>query len=191
MRALFEIRRLAVLNREDTRPPTSLTVAQEGWLHKTRLRLPLSLVPFEDGVHAKRAAGRITLVQRFPAGHAPVFDVPISVGFKLELRLFFKRSLRTRAWASVGNLLVRTRQGLAKVSFEVKVGYKVERAFVQVAQVSPDPTPYPLPVYPLRYQRPPEAPPMVTFPPTTEPPCDFRVRHLVDLMLKPVDDDND
>lgn len=180
-----------MLNREDARPPTRLTVAQKGWFHLTRLQVPLSLVPLEDGVHATRATGKITLVQKFPAGRGPVFDTRTRGSFTLELRLCTKGRLRTRAWASVGDLLSRTKQGLAKVSFEVKTGRKVEKAFVQVAQVSPDPTPDPPPVHPLRYRHPLEVPPFVTFPPPTKPPSLFQVKQLVDAMLGPSTDNTD
>lgn len=191
MRGVFEIRIIAVLNREDAQPPTRLTVAYKGWFYLKRLQVPLALVPLDDSVHATRAAGKITLVQKFPAGRGPVFDTRIRGGLTLELRLSTRWCLRTRGWVTVDDLLSRTKQGLAKIPFEVKMGGKVEKAFVQVAQVSPEVTPDPHPTYPLRFLRPHEVTPYVTFPPQTRPPSTFQVKQLVDAMLGPPTDKTD
>lgn len=191
MRAVFEIRLIAVLNCEDAQPPTRLTVAYQSWLHMRRLQVALALVPLEDGVHATRAAGKITLVQKFPAGRGPVFSTRIRGGLRLELRLSTRWCLRTRGWATVDDLLSRTKQGLAKIPFEVRTGRRVEKAFVQVAQVSPEVTPDPESVYPLRFLRPREVSPYVTFPPQTRPPSTFQVKQLVDAMLGPPTDKTD
>lgn len=191
MRAVLEIRIIAVLNREDAQPPTRLAVAYKGWFHMKRMQVPLALVPLNDSVHATRAAGKITLVQRFPAGRGPVFTTRIRGGLTLELRLSTRWCLRTRGWAIVDDLLSRTKQGLAKIPFEVRMGSKVEKAFVQVAQVSPEVTPDPHTIYPLRFLRPRDVTPYVTFPPQTRPPSTFQVKQLVDAMLGPPTDKTD
>ncbi|MPD03227.1 hypothetical protein E2C01_098852 [Portunus trituberculatus] len=46
-----------------------------------------------------------------------------------------------------------TAERLLKVAFDVKVGGKVERGFLVVAQTSPTPTPPPAPVYPVGHKR--------------------------------------
>lgn len=191
MRAVFEIRSITVLNRKDARPPTRLTVAQKGWFHLTRLKVFLTLTPLEDSVHATRAPGNITLVQKFIAGRAPAFNTRTRSSFTLELQLWGKGRLRTRAWATVGDLLEHTKHVLAWVPFEVKVGRKVEKAFVQVAQVSPVPTPDPPPGYPLRCSHSTDVIPSFIFPPPSAPPTAHQVKQLVDAIYGPSADKTD
>lgn len=191
MLAAFEIRSIAVLNREDARPPARLTVTYKGCYPLKRLQVPLALVPLNDGVHATRAAGKISLVQKFPAGRGPVFRTRIRGILTLELRLSTKWWLRARAWVSVDDLLSRTKQGLVKLPFDEKKGHKVEKAFVQVVQVSPDSNPGVQLVYPLRFLPPIEVSPYVTFPPQTGAPSAFHVKQLVDAMLGPLTDKTD
>lgn len=187
----LEILRLAVFNKEDARPPTKLTVSYKGWWHTPLLHVPLAMEPLRDGVHATRKDGKITLVQRFASGKAPTFRVKGSStsSSKLVIRLYSRRSLRTRAQVEVGHLVSGTAERLTKVDFEVKIGGKVERGFLVVGQLSPLPTPPPPPVYPVGHKR--VSSPGVqecSFPVGEYEPSQARLEHLVQEMSGPMPD---
>ena len=136
MKTELEILGVAVFNREDAAPPTELTVSYKGWWHMTRLHLHLALEPLSDGVDITRKAGNMTLIQRFPSGKAPTFRVK-GRSRQLEFRLYAGSSLRTRAKVTVGDLAASTTERVVKVPFEEKVGGKVAKAFLSVAQIAP------------------------------------------------------
>ncbi|MPC18504.1 hypothetical protein E2C01_011389 [Portunus trituberculatus] len=188
MKACLEILRVAVLNKEDARTPTKLTVSYKGWWHTPLLHVPLAMEPLRDGVYATRKCGKITLVQRFASGKAPTFSVK-GRSSKLVIRLYAKRTLRTRAQVEVGQLVCGTAERLLKVPFEVKVGGKVEKAFLVVAQTSPVATPPPPPIYPVGHKRLSSPPvPRCTFPLGEYEPSQARLKLLVEEMSGPMPD---
>ncbi|XP_063863406.1 uncharacterized protein LOC135102310 [Scylla paramamosain] len=188
MKACLEILRVAVLNKEDARTPTQLTVSYKGWWHTPLLHVPLAMEPLRDGVHATRKGGKIALVQRFASGKAPTFRVK-GRSSKLEIRLYARRTLRTRVQVEVGHLVCGTAERLLKVPFEVKVGGKVEKAFLVVAQTSPVPTPPPPPIYPVGHKRLSSPPvPKCSFPLGEYEPSQARLKFLVQEMYGPMPD---
>ena len=140
MKTKLEIVRVDVINKYDAQPPSKLTVSYQGWWHLTKLHVPLALEVLKDGSQPAKKPGQINLVQRFPNGKAPTFRVK-GRNSLLEFRLYARRSLRTRAEVSVGDLVSCTSQGVAKVPFPEKVDGKVAKAFLSVAQMAPFATP--------------------------------------------------
>ena len=152
MKAWLKIVGVEVLNKEDATTPTKLTVSYRGWWHSPMLHVPLATAPLCDTIHTTPKDGKITLIQQFQETMAPMFRVK-GRNSKLVIRLYAGHSLRTRAKVTVGDLVSATAQRLVKVPFEEIKGEKVEKAFLSVLQSSPDKTPPPPPVQPLRYNQ--------------------------------------
>ena len=169
---------MAVFNKEDARAPTRLVVSYKGWWRLPMLQVPLALTPLRDGVHATKKDGKITLVQRFQSGRAPTFHVK-GRDKQLVLELCAGARRRTRALVHVGDLVSGTASSVVKVPFEVRLGGKVEKAFLTVAQLSPVSTPPPPPVYPVGYKRGANHVPHVTFPLGDHVPSPARLQFLV------------
>ena len=170
-----------MVNREDAKAPTKLFVSYKGWWRLPLLRVPLALAPLDDGVSATRKDGKVTLIQRFESGRAPTLRVA-GRSSQLVLELCAGLRLRTRAVVRVGDLVSATAPGVVEVPFQVKVGGKVEDAFVTVAQVSPVPTPAPPSVCSAGHRRAPSPAPRVIFPLGEYQPSAARLQHLVQEM---------
>ena len=178
MKAWLKILRVAVFNKEDARTPTKLTVSYRGWWHSPLLHVPLATEPLRDGIHATRKDGKITLIQRFPETTAPMFRVK-GRNSKLVIRLYAGHSLRTQAKVTVEDLVSATAERVVKVPFEEIKGGKVEKAFLSVIQSSPNPTPAPPSVHPLRNNVVADPYPRYTFPVGDYEPNQARLKFLV------------
>ena len=179
----IEIRRLVVVNREDAKPPSTLTLSHKGWWHLTKLHVPLALVAW------RRAAGKVTLQQEFPRGHGPRVAVK-GRGRMLQLRLYAGRRLRTQREVTVGDFVPRFSECVAEVAFDYKEDGKVQSAFLEVEAITPPPAPPLPPECSVRFYPPNNPAPLVTFPPPSDP-SPARIKELVEAMYGPPTDHTD
>ncbi len=186
MYSVLQISRVVVVKREDTRSPTMLTVAYKGWWQTPKVHLRLALDPV-------RGAGRCELQQRFSRGRGPMLRVKGPTR-KLVARLYAGQSLRTQAEITLGDLLSRTAQGVTQVPFHVKEGGKIEEAFIEVEQISPNPTPLPPqpPLLPMtfRFLSQDVPPGQIVLPPARDP-TPHRLKQMVDEMYGRATDKTD
>ena len=168
-----------------------LTVAYKGWWQTPKVHLRLALDPVPQCAEHLHETGKCELQQRFPRGRGPMLRVkgPTRI---LVVRLYVGGSLRTKGKITLGDLLSCTAEGITQVPFETKEGDKVEKAFVEMEQISPNPTPLPPPLVPMTFKFLSQdiSPGQLTFPPAREP-TPFRLKQLVEDMCGPPADKTD
>ncbi|MPC73218.1 hypothetical protein E2C01_067540 [Portunus trituberculatus] len=191
MHSVLQISRVVIVKSMDTRSPTMVTVAYKGWWQtpKVHLRLTLDLVP--KYARQLRGEGKCELQQRFSRGRGPMLRVKGPTK-KLVVRLYKGGNLKTQAEITLGDLLSRTAEGVTQIPFKLEEGGKIEKAFVEMEQISPNPTPLPPPLLPITFKFLSRdiSPGETVFPPAQEP-TPFRLMQLVGDMYGPVTDKTD
>ena len=191
MHSVLQISRVVIVKREDTSSPTMLTVGYKGWWQTPKVHLRLVLDPVPKHAQQQREAGMCDLQQRFSRGRGPMLRVKGHTR-KLVMRLYKGRNLKTQAEINLGELLSRTAEGVTQIPFELQEGGKIQKAFIEMEQISPNPTPLPPPLLPLSFKFLSRdiSPGETMFPPAREP-TPFRLKQLMKDTYGPVTDTTD
>ncbi|MPC58697.1 hypothetical protein E2C01_052704 [Portunus trituberculatus] len=191
MHSVLQISRVVIVKRVNTRSPTMVTVAYKGWWQTPKVHLRLTLDPVPKYARQLRGEGKCELQQRFSRGRGPMLRVKGPTK-KLVVRLYKGGSLKTQAEITLGDLLSRTAEGVTQIPFKLEEEGKIEKAFVEMEQISPNPTPLPPPLLPITFKFLSRdiSPGDTLFPPAREP-TPFRLKQLVGDMYGPVTDRTD
>ncbi|MPC69067.1 hypothetical protein E2C01_063281 [Portunus trituberculatus] len=191
MHSVLQISRVVIVKRVDTRSPTMVTVAYKGWWQTPKVHLRLTLDPVPKYARQLREEGKCELQQRFSRGRGPMLRVKGRTK-KLVVRLYKGGSLKTQAEITLGDLLSSTAEGVTQIPFKLEEGGKLEKAFVEMEQISPNPTPLPPPLLPITFKFLSRdiSPGETMFPPAREP-TPFRLKQLMGDMYGPVTDKTD
>ncbi|MPC73243.1 hypothetical protein E2C01_067565 [Portunus trituberculatus] len=191
MHSVLQISRVVIVKCVNTRSPTMVTVAYKGWWQTPKVHLRLTLDPVPKYARQLGGEGKCELQQRFSRGRGPMLRVK-GVTKKLVVRLYKGGSLKTKAEIILGDLLSRTAEGVMQIPFKLEEGGKIEKAFVEMEQISPNPTPLPPPLLPITFKFLSQdiSPGETMFPPAREP-TPFRLKQLMEDMYGPVTDRTD
>ncbi|MPC47217.1 hypothetical protein E2C01_040958 [Portunus trituberculatus] len=114
--------------------------------------LHLSLNPVPKYDQQLPGVGKCELQQRFSGDRGPMLRVK-SRTKKLVVRLYKEeKNLKTHAEIILGDLLSSTPEEITWIPYKFEEGGKIEKAFVQMEQISPNPIPMPPPLFLITFK---------------------------------------